>query len=228
MNRLLYWLAGLAFASLAVLPGCGEKEQQPGRAADGRTAQVAAFEPRLLEIARTYESFGRIGVAANWAPVYCRAPLSSPRLSGSRDTATHGRKLYWLFVKEIPAGAAHGYIPPGGVSRIGQVVVKEAWVPEEITGLSEVEAVGRSKGDRVPYLREDGRWFHAREKAGLFVMFKLDPSTPGTDEGWVYGTVTADGKKVTSSGRVESCRGCHKDAPHDRLFGATKRQAVDR
>jgi hypothetical protein len=50
-------------------------------------------------------------------------------------------------------------------------------------------------------------------------MFKLDPKTPGTDEGWVYGTVTADGKTVTSAGRVASRMKCHQEAPHDRLFG---------
>jgi hypothetical protein len=53
-------------------------------------------------------------------------------------------------------------------------------------------------------------------------MFKLDPKTPGTDEGWVYGTVSADGKQVTSAGRVESCMRCHQKAPHDRLFGLPK------
>jgi hypothetical protein len=53
-------------------------------------------------------------------------------------------------------------------------------------------------------------------------MFKLEPGTPGTDAGWVYGTVTPDGKQVTSAGRVESCMGCHQDAPHDRLFGLAK------
>jgi hypothetical protein len=56
-------------------------------------------------------------------------------------------------------------------------------------------------------------------------MFKLDPSTPGTDRGWAYGTVTADGKQVTSAGRVESCMRCHRKAPHDRLFGLPKEEA---
>ena len=50
-------------------------------------------------------------------------------------------------------------------------------------------------------------------------MYKTDPKTPGTDEGWVYGTVTADGKKVTAAGRVQSCINCHQDARNDRLFG---------
>jgi hypothetical protein len=75
----------------------------------------------------------------------------------------------------------------------------------------------------LPYARKEGRLYQAKEKVGLFVMYKLDPQTPGTDEGWVYGTVTADGKKVTSAGRVQSCTACHRHAPHDRLFGLADR-----
>jgi hypothetical protein len=74
----------------------------------------------------------------------------------------------------------------------------------------------------LPYARQDGRLYHAAQKAGLFVMYKLDPGTPGTDEGWVYGTVSADGREVLSAGRVGPCMACHWDAPHDRLFGLKK------
>ena len=49
-------------------------------------------------------------------------------------------------------------------------------------------------------------------------MAKLAPETPGTDEGWIYGTVAPDGT-VTSAGLVESCMECHDSAPHERLFG---------
>ena len=49
-------------------------------------------------------------------------------------------------------------------------------------------------------------------------MMKLDPKTPGADDGWVYGTVSADGKTVTSAGRVASCMKCHETRP-TRLFG---------
>jgi hypothetical protein len=47
----------------------------------------------------------------------------------------------------------------------------------------------------------------------------LDPKTPGTDEGWVYGMMGDDLKTVTSVGKVSSCIECHEEAPHDRLFG---------
>jgi hypothetical protein len=110
-------------------------------------------------------------------------------------------------------------------------VVKEAWAPEEVKDagrelepvVRKVKVRGVEQEDRfVPYARKDGRLYHAGKKVSLFIMFKLDPRTPGTDEGWVYGTVTADGKEVTSAGRVESCMGCHRNAPHDRLFGFPK------
>jgi hypothetical protein len=144
--------------------------------------------------------------------------------------------MYWLFVKEVPADAVYGYIPDARANSIGQAVVKEAWSPEEVQGEDlRLESVSRSveshvggrlvrRQDRfLPYLQHGDRVYHAKAKLGLFIMLKLDPQTPGTDDGWVYGTVTADGKEVLSVGRVESCMGCHKDAPHDRLFGVADR-----
>ncbi len=119
---------------------------------------------------------------------------------------------------------------------VGQVVVKEAWVPEEVRDGERPAGPGdmrrklkvRRGGQWVeeevafdPYVRRDSQLYRAKEKAGLFILFKADPEAPGTDEGWVYGTVTPDGKQVTSAGRVESCMSCHRDAPHDRLFTPT-------
>jgi hypothetical protein len=235
MNRLL------AFTLALLASGCvDDKQRQEGPPAGEPAAQQTKaeaagqqFEDRLREIARTYESYGRFDANARWAPIPCapfdRIPPSEPRFSVSRDEATHGRKLYSLFVKEVPAYTSPSFGEPGPV---GQVVVKEAWAPEEVTDSDRplgpvIRRVKVREGDRLveredrflPYARREGRLYHAREKSALFIMFKLDPQTPGTDEGWVYGTVTADGRKVTSAGRVESCMGCHKDAPHDRLFG---------
>ena len=88
----------------------------------------------------------------------------------------------------------------GKPNPVGQAIVKESWLPAEID----------------PHTGTEVR---PSRKADLFIMYKVDPATPGADRGWVYGTVTPDGKKVTSAGRVESCMKCHKDAPHDGLFG---------
>jgi hypothetical protein len=202
------------------------------------TAQQRLFGERLLEIAATYESFGRVSATAHWAPAMCRAPTPpTPEVAFSRstDSETHGRKLYSLFARErSPSGS---YIVEGQANSPGQVIVKESWVPEEVSDDGKpLEPVHRKvkvrqghslveKDDSfLPYVRKEGRLYHAKEKGPLFVMFKMDPQTPGTDAGWVYGTVTADGQHVTSAGRVESCMKCHQEAPHDRLFGLPEKK----
>ena len=60
---------------------------------------------------------------------------------------------------------------------------------------------------------------HATHIKTLFVMTRVPAQTPGTDEGWVYGTLTPDGRTVTGSGRIEACMDCHAGANRERLFG---------
>jgi hypothetical protein len=198
-----------------------------------RTApSLTDFAPRLLEIARTYEAYGRLDQRLRWAPTDCAAPpLCLPRflLSRSEDTATHGRKLYSLFVKVMPdyARVTGTYTLVDKPNPVGQVVVKEAWVPEEVTDVASARPVSRTvrgngqgrQDEYLPYARQGKQLYHAKEKAALFIMLKLGLDTPDTDRGWVYGTVSADGRRVTSAGRVASCMKCHEKAPHDRLFG---------
>jgi hypothetical protein len=120
----------------------------------------------------------------------------------------------------------------------GLALVKESWRPEEVKDRREAErlhgsrsapeqwdyparpaARGARPGSEFwPYAEKGGVLYAAKEKAGLFIMYKAAKDTPGTDEGWVYGTVSADGKTVTSAGRVASCMGCHKRAAYGRLF----------
>ena len=79
-------------------------------------------------------------------------------------------------------------------------------------------------GDRFnPYVRDGDTWFRTGERGPLFIMYKPTPeeglAAESTDLGWVYGTVTADRTQVTAAGRIASCMGCHRKAPHGRLFG---------
>jgi hypothetical protein len=203
-------------------------------------ADTRQFNERLLEIAGSYESYGRMDTTLHWGVTLCGdAGLTGaprPRFSSSRDSGTHGQKLYSLFVKDWPRSLLTGnsYIPEGKPNPVGQALVKEAWVPEEVKVREIPESVVRTvkvrDGDGLveeidifrPYAEKGGRLYRATRKSGLFIMYKMDPKTPGTDEGWVYGTVTADGKQVTSAGRVASCMKCHRNAPHDRLFGLPK------
>jgi hypothetical protein len=189
--------------------------------ADSATTEVAvndkSFHEALLKIAAEYTTYGRVDDETRWAPHLCRTPEpSTARISASKDAETHGSKLYFLFAKQRNVYRKLG-------DQTGQVIVKEGWTPKEVPADTPTKAVrSTSDGERdsyVPYAKKDGKLFHAESKHALFIMMKLDPNTPETDNGWVYGTVSPDGKNVTSAGRVSSCMACHQEAKGDRLFG---------
>jgi hypothetical protein len=188
------------------------------------------FHKELLQAAKDYKSWGRVDGSFLWAPVDCRMPdPAQARFSASDDDNTHGQKLYSLFAKDPNAYLWFDGDKPVAV---GQVVVKESWVPEETTEVKpDVIDHTRVIGDRerptvgdhfYPYATRGDKVYKAGTPAGLFIMMKLDPKTEGTDDGWVYGTVSAEGKQVTAAGKIESCMKCHQEARHDRLFGLAK------
>jgi hypothetical protein len=201
-------------------------------AADEKPKAAEPFHDQLLDIANNYVSYGRVDDEMRWAPTACRPPIDPKpgvaRYSASKDEDTHGRKLYSLFAKN---GTTYQNLEKGKPVAVGQVLVKESWVPEEVADPKEKQEIivrkSKDKGDKsldrgdhfLPYATKDGKTYHAAKQSELFIMFKMDPKTADTDEGWVYGTVTPDGKKVTSAGKVASCMKCHQDASHDRLFG---------
>ncbi|MGH7131370.1 MAG: hypothetical protein ACREJO_05435 [Phycisphaerales bacterium] len=55
-----------------------------------------------------------------------------------------------------------------------------------------------------------------------FIMIQYAQERAGTDEGWVYASVSPSGD-IFQSGCVASCMHCHTDAPHGRLFGLHSR-----
>jgi hypothetical protein len=199
------------------------------------------FQKALLKAAAEYERWQPADDAMRWAPASCWAPRPGPTaFSASADWSTHGQKLYALFARERDA---YRSLRGGDSVEIGQVVVKQSWLPEEVTDQSERAAQKADEWEviRVPdadgkrqhaYVLEDGllyplirkgeKVFKAARRAELFIMMKLDPETPNTDAGWVYGTVTPDGRIVTSAGKVQSCMECHKEAKNERLFGLTR------
>lgn len=158
------------------------------------------FHKTLLDIAAKYKSYGKVDDMAKWAPWLCAAPPPpKARLSESKDSDTHGRKLYFLFAVNRNEYVARK------TPQVGQVIVKESWFP------------------KIGALEPSPETSH---QSDLFIMTKLAPATKDTDEGWIYGTVTPDGKIVTSSGRVESCMKCHIQAKNDRLFGLKENLSV--
>jgi hypothetical protein len=144
----------LFFAASACSTGSGERPPAPALpgqdpaaargsgapAADPKTAGSSPFAARLLAAAKGYASYGRIGERAAWAPTLCAAPIPEnaeidvPRFSKSGDDETHGRKLYYLYAADRQSYRAGPAGAPAAASPIGQIIVKEAWVPEEVQG----------------------------------------------------------------------------------------------
>ena len=188
--------------------------------------KLGAADPAWVEGARlaseAYAGWGRVDEPARWAPTMCVAPPppARARRSASADGATHGRKLYSLFAKDRAAYTDEGRAE----APVGQVLAKEAWIPVEVEA-SELPARYPEvwpedlEDGWLPYATgEDGRTWRASERGPLFLMMKLDPETPGTDQGWIYATVEPGGE-VTSAGAMESCMECHRAAQRDRQFG---------
>jgi hypothetical protein len=203
MTRSYLALAALLVGAAAPLAGGGDSPPPP-------PAEKGPFDDALLKLAATYAEFGRVDDGLRWAPFDCRLPPPArPHVSASKDEDTHGRKLYSLFVKDRPdypltlalGQRGDAEADPKWRAKVGQAIVKQAWVPEEVKEApAKLELRVRRdpregnqlfQGDHfVPYARKGDKLFKASKQADLFIMLKLDPKTEGTDEGWVYGTVT--------------------------------------
>ena len=234
--------AFVPFFALLVAAGCGgdvpegslgaaAAVQDPALSASPTATIDKRFVPELLAAARQYRKWERVSDHPNVAPERCASPApATVRHSTSDDDDTHGKKLYFLFAKDAPTYTALTWFESREPSErdaivqklVGQVVVKQTWKAVDVA-VAAVPLVERKQyGDRVPaedHMIVGDKAYRTGMPGDLFVMLKLDPTTPGTDQGWVYGTVNYEGNTVTSAGRVASCMECREDAPRDRLFG---------
>lgn len=174
-----------------------------------------AFHDRVATIGRSVADIPAVTEPCRVAQAMC-APFG---MRQSRDLkrasmatkGEHARKIYSVRASD-PTQLRSDDAP------IGLVVVKEAWQPIAIPEPAAISpSIFRGSCDSPPYVMIDREQYRAGDPAGLYVMEKLDPKTPGTDAGWIYGVVSPQGT-VLSAGNVESCAGCHATARHDRLF----------
>lgn len=139
-------------------------------------------------------------------------------MQSEADSSEHGRKAYFLWSNK--PGAYYDIAADELDSApVGMTLVKESWTPVEgIEGVLHGLSSENIRYTTDPEVEEWGEPAIA-EPYGLFVMHKLDPSTPNTDNGWVYATTDFDGTEVIEVGMIDSCISCHESAPHDRLYG---------
>lgn len=229
-------LLPLILVSGSLLTGCSEPAMTATSAPSAAKAPLSLrqdWQAIVKDAAAKYKSWARVSDRANWAPTDCRIPpAAGVSLSDSSDADTHGGKLYFLYAamdKEYPRPSPGRAVAD---QPLGQVVVKESFAAQLCTDADAkaaeerakslpADSFGRHKNLPDEYAqRWDGqthRTYKAGPAAGLFMMFKAEP-TPDTDQGWVYATMTPAGE-ISSLGRVESCMGCHAHAKFDRLFG---------
>lgn len=173
------------------------------------------FHPLVLQTIGEYKSYSIVDEYPHEAPIRCAIPQTfEPRISKSNTNIAHGKKVYWLYAKRIDDYFANTEAPAG------QTLVKESFEPGQ-----DYKAIMRaytkseeSSSSHVITSMSDDRPDPGK-RYGLFIMTKLDPKTPGTDQGWVYATVGPDYKTITSAGRVQSCMACHTATKNDRQFG---------
>lgn len=183
------------------------------------------FHAIIKAVADEYLGYGLVNTQVNEvavpkvAPELCRTALPvieaepEPRLSGADSDAAHGKKLYFLFAKDI----AHYTNRDGSDSPVGQALVKEAWSSK--TGNPNARNL-RTHASAVrisPRVKVGDQMLEIGQRTDLFVMVKQAVDADGTDEGWVYGVIDADSRQVKSAGEVASCIACH-EGQADRLF----------
>lgn len=187
--------------------------------------RTSSFDEQILAIAQNYKEYGLVDDEARWSPWLCDMPEPARvRFSKSDDSETHGEKLYLLYAKNRNAYVQIESTEP----EVGQVVVKESWHPVKMERLAgqtndsnggDVAELTAHDDSVISVAEQDGVSYEMGEFAGLYIMLKRESDAEGTDNGWIYATVAADGKTITSSGKIDSCISCHQEAPHDRLFG---------
>lgn len=225
-----------------------QPEKAPG-AGDPLPKAARDLTP-ILKAAEEFKTWKRVSEQIWWAPALCRAmlqpqgPVPDPQL----DTHSKGRKLYYVYAKdgdayfktsygrtraEMDAAAMNGVPlqspagPEGDAERaspVGQIVVKQTFVPVEM----EKPAPGTLDfTPREQTAEIGGKKYKAGDAGPLFVMMKLEPGAKDSDNGWVYATLTPDGKTVTESGAIASCVKCHETTGRDRLYGVRQSWPVD-
>lgn len=185
----------LAIAStLGVLAGCdtARTNTEPG-----------PFAQEVLAVAQGYEHLELVSTQERLAPELCRAVDSVTSQSRAGAMSPHGRKLYLMWARN----ARTYFDTPDVQAPLGQTLVKQSFEARQ-------ELTSPPSDDTIAHLTRG-------KQTEFFVMFKADPSDKRTDNGWVYGVVSADLSRTIASGRLATCMACHTDR-ETRLFGMRK------
>ncbi len=203
---------------VGVLGACSSSTDKDGVVLEDHLVQG------ISDAAETYTDWDLVGPHVLWSPTLCSAPpLPTAHYSNATGDQAHAQKLYALYSNQAEAYLTMDDEDSSGVP-IGTALVKEAFAPVEC-------AAGEAPGEGglnpydfdpnpgyVPFTKRDGKTYRTGEALDRFIMLRMPDDTPGTMEGWAFGTVSPNGE-VTSAGAVPNCIACHQNAAYDGLFG---------
>jgi len=186
---------------------------------DDELLNAGLIEEDARAIAASYEEWGGpVDYQLRFGPTLCFIPRVEPRFSASAPGGPHAEKLYLVHASDAKSYAGvdysserqGGHLMPSDYPQNDkdawieelsrrrppipelsreweQILVKEAFVPIRWADAPK----GISRG--VSPARKGGEEWMPGERGGLYLMLRTARATPGTDEGWVYATVRADG-----------------------------------
>lgn len=218
----------------------------PNDAANGKNAPAVAvqapdlidalYSQRILEAARDFKKWECLQ-AIYQAPSQCAmaSPSTALMQSQAKDGEAHGGKVYQLWMTSLVKYRTATYDSEGRRKIIGEeakaralrglTVVKDSFHVAEAKDNQDQVGVFEAGDTQSAGYKVSRRGVVLGQPIGQFVMIFVGMDQPGTDEGWVYGTVDARGE-VTAAGDVDSCATCHATAPHGRLFGVKNAHVV--
>jgi len=177
------------------------------------------FHEALESVLEEYLHFGMvnsISLPTSGDALDSEDAAPKPYMSESEHEPSHGKKLYFLFARDI----GHYTNPEGKPAPAGQAIVQECWTSSPSNPAAR-NLVKHASGNRVnPRAKVGNETLKIGQRQKFFIMTKLAKDTPDTDEGWVYGVVDADSREVVASGKIASCISCHVNGGNDRLFGS--------
>lgn len=154
------------------------------------------------------------------------APAGDPRVQGAAETYAR-----WGHVEEETHLALAGCLAPPppplrkSASRDVETHGKKLYYLFAKDKLAYLHAKDLDQPVGQVLVKESWSPGTERTKGPLFLMIKTGDAE--SDGGWIYATATADGKTVTSSGRLANCMECHQGAKRDRMFGLSSCASAD-
>lgn len=168
----------------------------------------------FLDIVATHDKLPVFNYAVKMAAIDTRPfnpndkvtfPPTTLFKSRSTDTATHGGKVFRLRAKDDSNYAYDLIQPAGQILQLASFYYKES---------------NFSLGDGKSLRMSDSLYLNPTVRSNFYLMYKSNSKDYPTDGGWVYGVVSADGKKVLQKGLIALCMKCHDQSKTDRMLGA--------